>query len=106
MVVNRDQETAHRVKIAFRDKGSAATSFAGPVEISTFGSAQYRWNPPKTRFMAHAEEAAGRTVVSYTNGVADPDGPIARAKLDAGKDTTFDLPAASVVVIRGKLSTP
>jgi hypothetical protein len=70
--------------------------------MATFGSAQYKWNPPRTRFMAHAEIAAAPTVVAYTNGTANPDGPIARSKQDAGKDTIYDLPAASVVVIRGK----
>ena len=36
-----------------------------------------------------------------TKGWADPDGPIVQSKLTAGKDTLYDLPAASVVVIRG-----
>jgi F5/8 type C domain len=103
MIVNRDQETAHRVNVAFL---GASTSFSGPVEISTFGSAQYRWNPPKTRFMAHAEQAAAATVVTYTNGVADPDGPILHTRLDASERTVFELPPASVVVIRGKVSAP
>jgi len=112
LLVNRDQENAHRVRIAFQNAQTANTSvggpigFAGPVEITTFGSAQYHWNPPRTRFMAHAELAAAPTVVAYTNGIADPDGPILRAKQNASKDTVYELPAASVVVIRGKLSAP
>jgi hypothetical protein len=56
--------------------------------------------------MAHAEDAAKATIVGYTNGKAGPDGPIARTKQDAAKDTVYDLPAASVVVIRGKLGSP
>ena len=56
--------------------------------------------------MAHAEQAGGPTIVPYTNGSADPDGPILKTKQQVGKETTFDLPAASVVVIRGKLATP
>jgi len=103
MVVNRDQENAHRVSIAFRGTADLV-SFAGPVEMATFGSAQYKWNPPQTRFMAHAEDAGGPTIVPYTNGTADPDGPILRAKKDGGKDTVYDLPAASVVVIRGRIA--
>jgi len=110
LVVNRDQENAHRVRIAFRGafpgKPDSAASFAGPVEIATIGSAQYKWNPPRTRFMAHAEIAAAPTVVAYTNGTADPDGPILRSKQNGGKDTVYDLPAASVVVIRGKVAAP
>jgi F5/8 type C domain len=110
LVVNRDQENVHRVRIAFScavpGKPDSAAGFAGPVEIATFGSAQYKWNPPRTRFMAHAEIAAAPTVVAYTNGTADPDGPIVRSKQDGGKDAVYDLPAASVVVIRGKVAVP
>lgn len=108
MIVNRDQENAHRVHIEFRGesprKPDSSAAFAGPVEIATFGSAQYKWNPPLTRFMAHDEEAAKPTIVAYTNGTANPDGPIARSKQNAGEHTMYDLPAASVVVIRGKLA--
>ncbi|HXB99122.1 MAG TPA: discoidin domain-containing protein [Terriglobales bacterium] len=104
MMVNRDQENAHRVRIAFHGTADSAAGFEGPVEIATFGSAQYKWNPPRTRFMAHDEEAAKPTIVAYTNGTADPDGPIVRSKQNGGKDTVYDLPAASVVVIRGKIA--
>jgi hypothetical protein len=54
--------------------------------------------------MAHAEIAAAPTVVAYTNGTADPDGPILRSKQDGNNDTFYDLPAASVVVIRGSVA--
>jgi hypothetical protein len=47
---------------------------------------------------------AAPTIVAYRNGTADPDGPIARSKQNATKDTYYDLPAASVVVIRGKVA--
>jgi hypothetical protein len=103
MAVNRDQHNPHKVRIAFKGEGDAG--FAGQVEISTFGSAQYQWHPSLTRFMAHAEHAAERTVVAYTKGTADPDGPIAHATVNAAKDTMYDLPAASVVVIRGKIGS-
>jgi hypothetical protein len=104
MVVNRDQENPHRVHIAFRHPTGSPASFTGPVEIATFGSAQYKWIPPRTRFMAHAEQAGGPTVVSYTNGKADPDGPILRSKLDGARDSIYELPTASVVVIRGRIA--
>ena len=103
MVVNRDQENSHRVRITFREADSI-TTFVGPVEIATFGSAQYKWNPPRTRFMAHAEEAAKPTIVAYTNGTANPDGPILRSKQNGTSDSVYDLPAASVVVIRGRVA--
>ncbi len=101
MAVNRDQQNAHRVRIAFEGAAEKASSFAGPVEVSTFGSTQYQWHPAQTRFMAHAENAAQPTIVATTRGSADPDGPIVHTKLTAEKGTMYDLPAASVVVIRG-----
>jgi hypothetical protein len=103
MAVNRDQENAHRVRITFNGPADKEASFAGTVEVSTFGSAQYQWHPAQTRFMAHAENSGERTIVATTRGTADPDGPIVHTSLNAAKDTLFDLPAASVVVIRGKV---
>ena len=104
MVVNRDQQNAHRVGIVFQGSPNALSTFAGAVAVSTFGSAQYHWNPPRTRFMAHAEQSARPTVVSYTTGAADPDGPILHTNKIASRDTLYEIPAASVVVIRGKIA--
>jgi hypothetical protein len=56
--------------------------------------------------MAHDEHAAERPVVVNTKGFADPDGPLKHADENAQKDTLFDLPAASVTVIRGKIGAP
>jgi hypothetical protein len=104
MIVNRDQFNSHRVRIDF-DRGNDQVSvFAGQVSSSTFGSGQYLWHPARTRFIAHAEKPAGHPVVPYTAGLADPDGPILRATINATKDTQYDIPAASVVVFRGKVS--
>jgi hypothetical protein len=105
MAVNRDQENAHRVRITFDGPNGKESNFAGPAEISTFGSAQYQWHPAQTRFMAHAENSGERTIVPTTKGWADPDGPIVHSTLTAEKDTVFELPAASVVVIRGNISS-
>jgi len=105
MIVNRDQETAHKVRIVFEEKSDEEASYTGAVEIATFGSAQYHWHPASMRFMAHAEHAAERTIVAVTKGWADPDGPIARTKQNAGRDTLYELPAASVTVIRGKIGS-
>jgi hypothetical protein len=105
MLVNRDQQNAHKVRIAFQGAGEPAHAFAGPVEVATFGSAQYQWHPAQTRFMAHAENSGQRTIVPTSKGWADPDGPIVHDKVNAGKDTLYELPAASVVVIRGKMSS-
>jgi hypothetical protein len=105
MAVNRDQQNAHRVRITFEGPADKANNFTGPVEVSTFGSAQYQWHPAQTRFMAHAETSGERTIVATSKGWADPDGPIVHNRLTAQRDTLYDIPAASVVVIRGNLTT-
>jgi len=48
MVINRDYDSAHDVRILFRD-GAARTEseLAGPLEIVTFGKAQYQWHPAR-----------------------------------------------------------
>ena len=107
LIVNRDQQNAHQVRISFQDQAAhGAASFTGPVQTSTFGREQYHWQPAETRFMAHDEHAGERPVVVNTKGFADPDGPIKHADENAQKDTLFDLPAASVTVIRGKIGSP
>ncbi len=103
MAVNRDQENAHHVRITFEGAGGKESNFSGNVEVSTFGGEQYQWHPAQTRFMAHAEESGKPTIVMTSKGSADPDGPIVHSKLPAAKDTLYDLPAASVVVINGKV---
>jgi hypothetical protein len=85
MLVNRDQENAHRVRIVFSDAGGQERFFSGAVTTVTFGSAQYRWHPTEH------------------GGFAQPDGPAVRSNVTAKKDTAFELPKASMVVVRGKL---
>jgi hypothetical protein len=102
LLVNRDQHNAHSVKIGFQD-GAAEAHFAGPVEVSTFGQDQYHWHPAHTRPAGHAEQPGQNFVVEDTKGFADPDGPILHTTQTAGKDTAYDLPAASIVVVRGKI---
>ncbi|HKU27542.1 MAG TPA: hypothetical protein VJQ54_18870, partial [Candidatus Sulfotelmatobacter sp.] len=81
LIVNRDQENAHSVKVKFRNGNAEAGGFTGSVDVLTFGSAQYHWDPLRK--------------------VADPDGPVVKAKVSASADSTFQLPAASLVVVRG-----
>jgi hypothetical protein len=46
MLINRDQENAHKINIEFHDlKAGGKRSFTGPVSVITFGSAQYQWHP-------------------------------------------------------------
>jgi len=43
-------------------------------------------------------------VLANTKGQADPDGPIVHASKDVGPGADYDVPAASIVVLRGKLA--
>ena len=104
MAVNRDQLNAHRVRIWFNDSTAQdANFFSGPVEIATFGKNQYQWHPAETQFLAHSEHAGEQPVIAITKGRADPDGPLSRSTQTGGKDSWYDLPAASVTVIRAKI---
>jgi hypothetical protein len=87
LVVNKDQENAQRVRIVFHDADSKSDrSFAGATDFITFGSEQYQWHP--------APE-------SVTGGTADPDGPAVHSSINASAATVFELPKASITVIRG-----
>lgn len=86
LIVNKDQENAHVVRIEFQDAAKhSAAHFAGPVDVITFGSAQYQWHP------------------DVNGGSANPDGPAARSTVNASGDTEFTLPKASVSVLRGRI---
>jgi hypothetical protein len=100
MLVNNDQENSHRVHVEFTGS-STQSRFSGTVEESIFGSAQYHWNPAQGDFNAHRPESLSTPSQMYHGGHADPDGPIARKEISG--DGTVELPAASVVVLRGKL---
>ena len=84
MLINKDYDHAHNVQIVFR--GATNQFLSGSVETVTFGKAQYQWHPARR------------------NGYADPDGPPVRSTLQGRVDTGYTLPAASLTVLRGKLS--
>jgi hypothetical protein len=87
LVINKDQENPHSVRIVFHDaESNRDRSFSGPVDFISFGSEQYQWHP------------------GFENGKADPDGPPARSSINATPTTAFELPRASVTVIRGMVT--
>ena len=86
MLVNKDQENAHPVRIEFQDTSNRVSRFAGPVNMVTFGSEQYQWHS------------------NVKGGMADPDGPAARSVITADLATTFTLPKASVTVLKGQVA--
>ena len=103
MMVNKDQHAAHKVNIVF-EKGGSKASFSGPVHEAVFGSEQYHWSPARRSFDAHLPLADDTAAKMYTGGHADPDGPIAEHYVNADKETQYELPPASIVVVRGGLA--
>jgi hypothetical protein len=105
MIVNRDQFNAHSVLLNFHnDAAHTVTSFTGDVAASIFGRGQYQWHPASTVFMAHAANAGAESVIANTKGFADPDGPIVHKTQPARADTSYEIPAASIMILRGTLS--
>jgi hypothetical protein len=87
LLVNKDASNAHRVKLVLdRGDASVARQFLGTVSLVTFGAAEYVWHP------------------DGANSHADPDGPLRRISITADKNSAFELPKASVAVLRGKMN--
>jgi hypothetical protein len=84
MLVNRDENTPHTVRVVFDNTRSKRTaSFSGPVTLVTFGSEQYVWKN------------------DGENSHADPDGPPVATIVPEKRERTFVLPKASITVLRG-----
>jgi F5/8 type C domain len=86
MLINKDHDNAHSVGISFGSGEAAAQTFTGPVTMITFGKTQYQWHADRNR------------------GHADPDNPPARSTISTDNNTQYELPAASLTVLRGKIS--
>ncbi len=86
LIVNRDHDQSHSLSIAFHGGTGPASEhhFAGPVTQFVFGAAQYQWN--------NREE----------NSYASPDGPPVKSEITADGSSKFEIPKASVVVLRGQ----
>jgi hypothetical protein len=82
MLINKDYDNPHQVRILFegRDRRRA---LLGPVQVITFGKAQYQWHPNRKQ------------------GFADPDGPPVSSTINGDGNTHYDLPAASLTIVRG-----
>ena len=88
LLINKDHDQPHQVRIVFHDANRGRdASFAGAVTMVTFGREQYQWHPARKK------------------GYADPDGPPATSKVTGEEGTQYTLPAASVTVLRGRLSS-
>jgi hypothetical protein len=83
MLVNRDRDHDHAVKVDLQmRKRRGTTSFPVSSPRLLWG----KWHP-------------GGGI-----GEADPDGPPIRSTVNGGADTLYELPKASVTVLRGNLS--
>ena len=87
MLINKDHDHAQQVRIVFHNADTNRDSyFSGQLARITFGKDQYQWHPARKK------------------GYADPDGPAARSTLNGKAEMRYDLPAASLTVVRGKLA--
>ena len=102
MLVNQDQHVKHSVKVVF-DKDGRQMTFTGPVHEAVFGSEQYHWHPAQGESNAHPP-LLDKAATAFVGGYADPDGPIAEHEVTGGNGTEYELPAASIVVLRGELN--
>lgn len=87
LLINKDYDHPHPVRVVFHDSNAGRDmSFAGQVSVITFGKQQYQWHSNRKK------------------GYADPDGPPKASTLQARPDASYDLPPASVTVLRGAVS--
>ena len=85
MLVNRDQFNDHGVKVAFAGAAGKQGHFTGQVDRITFGSSEYQWHR------------------DATGGHADPDGPPSKSTLKGGAETLYQIPKASITILRGRV---
>jgi hypothetical protein len=105
MLVNRDQEVAHDIKLLFRNtKDGKTVGFAGEVTTVSFGRPEYKWHPIVMLPMSHPE-SSDHPVIESGVGYAKPDGPMVRHQVQASSDTEFHVPAASIMVVRGNVGS-
>lgn len=86
LVVNKDHDQAHSLTVTFDDGAHHEQHFSGMITRVVFGDAQYQWH-------SHEE-----------NGYARPDGPPVKSEIAADPQNLYEIPKASVVVLRGKVN--
>jgi hypothetical protein len=118
MIINKDLNNDHAVRVVFSDPVTKQNRFfAGPVERVVFGSAEYQWHPDPdplavaavsgpTEPQSDGDDDEGAARQRGLSGHADPDGPPSKSSITAsGTETLFELPKASIIVLRGKLAS-
>jgi hypothetical protein len=88
MLINKDYDNPHSIHISFQNaEVRTPQSFAGSVTMITFGKAQYQWHADRKR------------------GHADPDNPPVRSTINGNPNAVYELPPASLTVLRGKIAS-
>jgi hypothetical protein len=111
MWVNNEQYNHHFVRVGFDNPGIGQNQFfTGTVDRVVFGAAQYQWHPDPVPAAAVQQGAAvgssGEHGRFRFSGHADPDGPGAMSTVTAaGPESLYDLPNASIVVLRGRIAS-
>ena len=102
MLINKDRDDEHSVRVTFADPVTKHDRFfSGTVDRVVFGPAEFQWHPDP----GPAGEAPGGRRRGWGSGHADPDGPPSKSAVTAGGPATlYQLPKASIIVLRGKLS--
>jgi F5/8 type C domain len=103
MLVNRDQSGSHKIRISFQDGTKKQRGFQGSVEIFAFGSAQYQWHAATISPMSHPESPE-EPVIESGGGFAQPDGPPDHEHKNVSPADEFDLPSASIMIVRGDVT--
>ena len=84
--MNRDRDNDHVVKLRFANaEGAQNVFFSGPVDQITLGESQYQWH------------------LGGWMGTADPDGPPQKSTVSASADALYQLPKASLTILRGNI---
>jgi hypothetical protein len=110
MLVNKDRDNDHSVRVTFADPlNHRDRFFSGTVDRVVFGAAEYQWHPdpvpPGAAPLAGRGGQGGGGRGQGGSGHADPDGPPSKSTVTAsGADTLYQLPKASIIVLRGKLA--
>jgi hypothetical protein len=114
MLVNKDENDSHSMRLLFVDPATKQTRFfKGTVDRIVFGPAEYQWHPDPasiqpTEFstVTPQDDDNPSSRRQGSRGHADPDGPSSKSTVTANDAMTeYELPKASIIVLRGNLAT-
>jgi hypothetical protein len=105
MFINKDRDHDHDVRVAFADPVTKVSrSFSGTLERVVFGPAEFQWHADSDSRASAIPGGAGGRPRGWGKGHADPDGPPSKSTVQAGgPDALYQLPKASIVVLRGQI---